>query len=223
MSTSPDISRIRVILWDLDGTLQDSYGLILSSFRHATQEVLGRVIPDAELMQKVGQPLDTQMWDFTDDPEVHAKLTQVYREHNHRVHDEALRQFPGMTEALAKLKAAGYVMGVVTSKRHALAWRGCEVIGVAAYMDFLIGSDDCSEHKPAPGPVLAGCKLAGFAPEQCMYVGDSPFDIAAGNGAGCVTVAALWGMFPRDVLAAERPDYLFETIGELVDLLISSR
>ena len=209
-------SHIRAILWDLDGTLQDSYGLILSSFRHATREVLGRVIPDAELMQKVGQPLDTQMWDFTDDPEVHAKLTQVYREHNHRVHDEALRQFPGMREALAKLKAAGYVMGVVTSKRHALAWRGCEVTGVAAYMDFLIGSDDCPEHKPAPGPVLAGCKLAGFAPEQCMYVGDSPFDIAAGNGAGCVTVAALWGMFDRADLEPEQPDWWCDSFADFV-------
>ncbi|MFR5091066.1 MAG: HAD hydrolase-like protein [Adlercreutzia equolifaciens] len=36
-------------------------------------------------------------------------------------------------------------------------------------------------------------------------VGDSPFDIQAGNAAGCATAAALWGMFPCEVLAAERP------------------
>ena len=214
-----DLSHIRCLLWDLDGTLQDSYGLILSSFRYATKRVLGRVIPDEELMAKVGQPLGTQMWDFTDDPEVHHQLTTIYRQHNHWVHDSALREFPGMREACAALKAAGYVMGVVTSKRHELAQRGLEVVGLASYFDFLVGSDDCAEHKPAPGPVLAGCERAGFAPEECMYVGDSPFDMASANAAGTVSVAALWGMFPRDVMEAEHPDYLCEDVSDLVALL----
>ena len=214
-----DLSHIRCILWDLDGTLQDSYGLILSSFRHATRTVLGRVIPDAELMQKVGQPLAVQMRDFTDDPYVQAELVRVYRDHNERVHDEALREFPGMREAVASLAAAGYTLGVVTSKRHELAWHGLEVCGLDGYMSLLVGSDDCPEHKPDPGPVRLGCKLAGYAPEECLYVGDSPFDMAAARGAGCVTAAALWGMFPRDVMEAAYPDYLCEDVADLVALL----
>lgn len=214
-----DLANIRAILWDLDGTLQDSYELILSSMRHATRTLLGREIPDGVLMQKVGQPLSVQMWDFTDDEALHDELVRVYRAHNEAVHDEALRQFPGMREALERLQAAGYKMGVVTSKRHELAQRGLDVVGLDAYMDFVVGPDDCPGHKPDPAPVVYGCKLAGFAPGQCMYVGDSPFDMAAGRDAGCTTVAALWGMFPRDVMEAERPDFLCETVDDLVALL----
>ena len=214
-----DLSHIRCILWDLDGTLQDSHELILSSFRHATRQVLGRDIPDNVLMQKVGQPLAVQMWDFTDDPEVQAELVRVYRDHNETAHDRELREFPGMREAVAAIAAAGYKQGVVTSKRHELAQRGLEVVGLDAYMDVLVGPDDCPGHKPDPAPVIYGCKLAGFAPEECLYVGDSPFDMAAGKGAGCTTVAALWGMFPRDVMEAQAPDYLCENVSELVGLL----
>lgn len=213
------MQNIRAILFDLDGTLQDSYALILASMRYATKAVLGRDIPDEVLMAKVGQPLETQMWDFTDNAETVAQICEVYREHNFRVHNDILRPFPGMTEALVRLQAAGYKMGVVTSKRHAQAQMGMDIVGVSPYMDFLVGADDCAEHKPAPGSVLYGCRLAGLTPEECMYVGDSPFDIMAGNAAGCVTVAALWGMFPRDVMEEQQPDYLFDTMAAFADMM----
>ena len=50
-------------------------------------------------------------------------------------------------------------------------------------------------------------------------MGDSPFDLQAGNGAGTTTVAATWGMFPADVLAAEHPDYALGSIAELPALV----
>ena len=57
-----DRVRYPVVLFDLDGTVIDSGGIILASMRHASREVLGRVIADAELMQAVGGPgLEAQM------------------------------------------------------------------------------------------------------------------------------------------------------------------
>ena len=53
------------VLFDNDGTLVDTYDLILESFHHAVRNVLGHDIADEKLMAKVGQPLATQMWDFT--------------------------------------------------------------------------------------------------------------------------------------------------------------
>ena len=212
-------SEIKGVLFDLDGTLIDTYGLILSSFRHATREVLGRDIPDDVLMQKVGQPLVTQMWDFAEDEETHDTLLRTYRAHNEAIHDSVVSAFPGVIDALRELHEAGYRMGVVTSKRHALAARATAILGIDDCIEFLIGSDDFPEHKPAPGPVLHGCELLGFPPSACMYVGDSPFDLQAGNAAGCQTVAALWGMFDRDVLAAQAPDHEIADISELPQLL----
>lgn len=209
----------RGVLFDLDGTLIDTYDLILQSFRYTVRTVLGRDVPDALLMAKVGQPLATQMWDFADSAAVHEELCRVYREYNAQIHDAAIREFPGTMEALAQLAAAGHPLGVVTSKRHACACQGLARFGMEPCFEFVIGSDDWPAHKPDPGPVSHGCDLLGLPPGECLYVGDSPFDLQAGNAAGCLTAAALWGMFPEGVLAAEHPDFLCASLADVPALL----
>lgn len=214
-------TELKGVLFDLDGTLADTYELILASFRYATQEVLGRTIPDSELMAKVGQPLVVQMWDFADDEETHDKLFDTYLAHNATVHDKLIRSFPGVRAMLDELRDGGLAMGVVTSKRHAAAERALESIGLGGYFPFIIGADDWPAHKPDPGSVLHGCDLLGIAPKECAYVGDSPFDMQAGNAAGCFSVAVMWGMFSRDELMAEHPCAVAEELGDLSKLLLA--
>ncbi len=212
---------VEAVLFDLDGTLLDTHDALLASFRHATREVLGPAadgLTEDQLMAKVGQPLDTQMWDFTDDQQTHDRLLEVYREHNNQVHDSLVKVFPGIPELLDALRAAGVPMGVVTSKRHDMALRGLNLFGLADCFDFVVGSDDFPEHKPSPGPVAYGCKLLGLAPKTVLYVGDSPFDMMAGNGAGCPTAAVTWGMFPEDVLRAETPTYVCSDPAQLAQI-----
>lgn len=211
---------IQGVLFDADGTLIDTYEIILTSMRYAINDVLGRSLSDAELMAGVGTPLYDQMLHFADGDKARSEeIVQIYRDHNGIVHDERIRSFPDTKAALDRLRAAGLPLGVVTSKRHAMAQRGLEMSGIADPFQFLIGHDDWPEHKPAPGPILRGCELLGVAPEHCLYVGDSPFDIQAGNAAGCVTAAALWGMFPRETLAAEHPTILCDSLTEVADAL----
>lgn len=206
------------VLFDNDGTLVDTRELLLQSFRYATRTVLGTELPDEVYLESVGTPLADQMNGFAQTPEQAAELLRVYREYNHQIHDQMIRPFPGMAEALEELSCAGVKMGVVTSKLHALAWHGLEVTGLAKYFDFLIGPDDCPEHKPAPGPVLEGCRRMNLPPAACVYVGDSAFDMQAGNAAGTTTVAVLWGMASRETLEAERPDIICAGTGEFAKL-----
>lgn len=215
-----ETSQVKAVLFDLDGTLLDTYELILDSMRYTIETELGLDCSDEQLMAKVGQPLAIQFTDFTDDPALIDELLRVYRAYNEKRHDAVVRAFEGIPEALAALKDAGCTLGVVTSKRHELAQRGLDITGLAPFMSFLVGPDDWPEFKPAPGGVLYGCRLAGCDPHECVYVGDSPFDIQAGNGAGCFTVAALWGMFPEETLREQQPDAVCAQPGELASLLI---
>ena len=75
------------ILFDLDGTLLDTYALILASFRHATSQVLGHELPEKTLMAKVGMPLVEEVKDFTDDARLQADLVSAFRSYNQRAHD----------------------------------------------------------------------------------------------------------------------------------------
>ena len=81
--------RFPVVLFDLDGTVVDSGGIILASMRHATRTVLGREIPDEALMAAVGGPgLEAQMREFGGDEHV-EELVRVYRAHNEPLHERA--------------------------------------------------------------------------------------------------------------------------------------
>lgn len=219
MADSTDIAghgELKGVLFDLDGTLIDTYGLILASFRHATMEVLGHTFPDEVLMAKVGIPLAEEMKDFSDDPAVQDELVRVYRAYNEAIHDERVTPFAGVREMLDAVHERGLLIGVVTSKRGPLARRGVAVCGLGEHVLFTIGSDECPQHKPDPAPILMGCERLGLAPSECAYVGDSPFDIQAGNAAGCRTVAATWGMFPEEALVAQCPDAVAATPSQVL-------
>lgn len=208
------------LLFDADGTLIDTHGIILESMRHTVCDRYGFRVSDDVLMRGVGTPLLDQMLHFSNGDEALAnEMVVAYRTHNDSIHDAGVRAFPGTYEALGRLSAMGHRMGVVTSKRHEMAERGLEISGILGFFEFIIGSDDWPEHKPHPGPVTHGCELLGLPPANCMYIGDSPYDIEAGNAAGCVTVAALWGMFSEDELARQHPDIECGALGALADLL----
>lgn len=213
---------LKAVLFDNDGTLADTHDLLLECFRFSTREVLGHALPDDALMEKVGQPLAVQVRDFSPDPAVQRRLREVYSEHNAKIHDEMIAGFPGMEDALSRLADAGLAMGVATSKMHAVAAHGLEVIGISGYFSCLVGADDCARHKPDPEPVLRGCELLGVEPAACAYVGDSPYDMQAGRAAGCVTAAVGWGMFSEGVLRAEGPTMFARTWAELADALVAA-
>ena len=214
------MNTLKGLLFDADGTLIDTHDIILASMRHTLNDLHGYNYTDEELMRGVGTPLLDQMLSLANCDEAEAEaIVADYRKHNGSIHDAGIKAFPGTKDALARLKNAGYKMGVVTSKRHEMAKRGLRLTGILDFFEFVIGSDDWPEHKPKPGPILHGCDLLGIVPTDAAYIGDSPYDIQAGNAAGCTTYAALWGMFSPESLEAEHPDFCCDSITQLADLL----
>lgn len=214
---------VKAVLFDFDGTVVDTYDLILSCLRFAVRDLLGVDYADEVLMRKVGQPLAVQMEDFAPDARTRDELCRVYRERNALVHDERIALFPGVEETLRELREAGMRLGIVTSKRHDATMRGLGVFGLQGMFDVVVGADDCEAHKPSPVPVVRAARLLGLDSSECAYVGDSPYDLQAGRGAGCFTVAALWGMFPEATLRSEGPDALARTFAELPGVMPAAR
>ena len=206
------------VLFDLDGTLLDTLELISRSFHHAMIEVLGHDEAMDKFCAMLGQPLREQMGEYArSDAELEALLA-TYRAHNALIEREAIKIFAGIPEMLAELQERGWRLGVVTSKMHGTATSNLEVFGLMRYFECLVGADDCPAHKPDPAPVSLGCALLGLEPGACLYVGDSPFDMQAGNAAGCKTVAVHWGQFPIARLRAEHPAYEAATPADIVQI-----
>jgi HAD superfamily hydrolase (TIGR01509 family) len=179
------------IIFDVDGTLIDTYHLYMESYRRALAPVLGYAPPDQELL--AGRPGSERgilrSWVGEDRlDECHADLCRHYEE----LHGSLAEGFyEGVREMLAALRSAGIPLGVVTSKgRH--AW---EV--TAGHLDLgefavVVTEDEVKEPKPHPEGLLAAAAALGLAPADVAYVGDSTGDLKAGRAAGMAVGAALW-------------------------------
>ena len=213
------LEGVRAVLFDLDGTLLDTIELILTSFRHATKEVLGSALPDEVLTRNIGIPLRVQMREFSDDPGEADEMLRIYREHNGEIHDAMVAAFPGVRVMLDGVAGLGLPMGVVTSKSRPLALRGLEITGLAAYFDALVTSDDTEIHKPDPYPLNVAADALGVQLRYCVYVGDSPHDVRAAVDGGAVAVAATWGVADDPELLTEGPDIVLDSVAQILPLL----
>ena len=208
-------------LFDFDGTLVDTTEMIYQSMRHATTSVLGRDdFTREQLLANVGQPLPRQMQLM--DAEKAELLLEAYRAHHEENHDALIAEFPGIAEALQRLRAAGVKVAVVTSKRRSSVEMALKALpSLDLVVDRFVTLEDTTEHKPHPEPLLKGLELVGNVPkDQAVYVGDSPFDVQAAKAAGLRSVAVSWGAFSEDTLRQADPDYLVPDIDAVVDVLL---
>jgi pyrophosphatase PpaX len=209
----------RGVFFDLDGTLADTVELILRSYRHTMRTHLGEAPPDERWLATSGTPLREQLSAFARDESEAEAMLETYTTFQRAVHDEMVRPFPGAATVLAELRGRGTRLAVVTSKRSLVARRTLEVCGLHEAVDLVVAADDVTRAKPDPEPVLRALdalELSGHR-ERVLFVGDSPFDLQSGRAAGTLTAGVSWGAFERAALEAERPDYLLEALGEVLE------
>ncbi len=211
-------TRPFAVLFDLDGTLIDSIGLLLACVRHAFE---GRTPAptDDEWIATLGTPLRAQLSAYIDNDEEIEAVTDRYRTFQRAQHDSLTLSYPGVQETLRELERRGNPMGVVTSKSNEMMDRGLQWLGVLEMMGTRIGVNSCELHKPDPFPVRLALQELEYEPHEALFVGDSPHDINAGNAAGVISVAALWGPFTREQLEPHNPAEFLESITDLPSLL----
>lgn len=203
------------VLFDLDGTLVDSIGLLVASMEHA---FVGRQRrPDvAEWVRLIGTPLDDMLGRWAESPDDVEVLRARYREHQVARHDAMTTPYPGAADTVRALHAAGHPLGVVTSKLEAGARRSLRFIGVEECFSVVVGIDQTTRHKPDPAPVHYALKQLGAAAARAVFIGDSTHDMRAGRAAGVRTAAATWGPYSRQELEPTTPDFW---LAEMPDVL----
>ncbi|HEX6923956.1 MAG TPA: HAD family hydrolase [Longimicrobiaceae bacterium] len=205
------------LLFDLDGTLVNTYRLYLEAYRRAVAPVLGR------------EPTLEEIAARTPSAERRFLMEWVGEEHADRCHDDLCRHYAellgalgrgpyeGVREMLTALTSAGYPLGIVTGKGRRI-WELTEPWVGGHHFEVVITEDDVAHPKPHPeGLILAAERLA-IPPAKVAYIGDSLSDLAAGREAGMAVGAALWPKTDAEdresfLAAVPRyaPDWLFES------------
>lgn len=215
MTTTP---RWPTVLFDLDGTLADTIPLIVASYQHAFRTVTGEEVDEGRARAWIGRPLLDAL--LEESPEHGHELDRVYREWNLANTARLIRRYDGVPGMLRRLRGAGVVTGVVTSKRHETARLALEAVGADALVDVVAALEDTDRHKPEPQPLLHGAAVLGADPRACVYVGDAVVDVVAARAAGMEAVAVTWGAGEADALAAAGPVATVDSVPELLDVLL---
>jgi HAD superfamily hydrolase (TIGR01549 family) len=124
----------------------------------------------------------------------------------------------GAAELLREIAAAGTKIGLVTSTARpylTIKLAPLRRAGVKNLLEVIITTDDVTEKKPAPGPLIACAVKLGVSPHRSAYIGDTRVDIRAGKAAGMQAIGVLTGFDDYEDLMNENPDAVIGSIAEL--------
>jgi HAD superfamily hydrolase (TIGR01509 family) len=210
------------ILFDVDGTLIDSFRLYVEAYGRALQPYLGYAPDISEIAARHPSSERRFLTDWIGEEraeECHAAMCRWYAD-LHATHCEGL--YDGVREMLAGLRSAGIPLGVVTGKGRR-AWDVTSRELDFGHFEVVVTEDDVEHPKPDPGGLLRAANALGLPPGEIAYVGDSAADMEAGRLAGMRVGAALW---PKEEPEDRRhflerirrfdPDWLLERPSELV-------
>ena len=212
--------RYANVLFDLDGTLIDSIGLIVDSFHHTTDTFGLPRQRDEVWLAGIGTLLRSALAPWARDEAMLDALVATYRAYNIEHHDARVRAYPGAREAVLELLAAGVRLAVVTSKNRQGTERGLRAAGLSGVFEVLVSSDDVTHHKPHREPVDRAVSLLAADRAATLFVGDSVHDMHAGRAAEVRTGAALWGPFPRADLERGEPTHWLASPRDVVALAL---
>lgn len=211
---------IKGIIFDFDGTLANTIDLIVAAFEHSCQKVLGQKPTREDIINTIGLPLADAFVVLTHEPDKVTELRAAYGWFNNEHHDAMIKPIPGVEALLINLKKRGFKIAVVTSKKPPMLQRGLDCLGLSQYIDAQVTVLDTEFGKPHPAPVLLGCQRLGLAPQECICVGDSPYDMQSGRAAGTITAAVKYTAFALDkVLLEGIPDFVIDEPEALLDLI----
>ncbi|UEJ83770.1 HAD-IA family hydrolase [Brachybacterium halotolerans subsp. kimchii] len=216
---SPALLR-PVVLFDLDGTLVDTVGLIVDSYAHVFERFGITGIEEAEVRSWIGLALEETFEAL--DPVRAPAMAEAYRAFNVGHHDERIAPYPGADAHVGTLLDAGADVGVVTSKGSELARRGLTATSMPA-LDVVIGKEHTLAHKPDPAPLRHALEVLGARAEDAVYVGDAATDLQAAHAAGMAAVGVTWGAGTRPALEAQDPLAVVDSFAELTGLLAPER
>ncbi len=212
-------SRIKAIIFDLDGTLLDTDRLIWAGYQH----VFSKYRPDytltaQDLLEVLGPPLkDIFPKYFQED--VH-QLIADYRDFCNSVDArDYVSLCPGVLETLTYLKANGYKLGIVTTKFVAGAQASLRDFHLEDHFDVIVGLDSVTQHKPHPEGVITALKRLNVQAEEALFIGDNVSDIQAGKGANVTSIAIGWSKKGVAHLQKAKPYTILHDMYTLIDVI----
>ncbi len=209
------VNDTRAVIFDFDMTLADSSHAIHKCTNLVAAKFGLPTISRERVLEGIGLPVE-ESWrlywgDYKDE------WLAYYRENFRGLEQSEIRLFTNVLSALSKLRAAGVKTGVASNRRFAR--KVVEGVGLAPYMDAVVGLEDITKAKPDPEALFTAMGRLGAGAENSFYVGDTDIDMKTSVAASVRGIGSTTGYFGKEKLAGAGAWRVVADIAEVPPLL----
>lgn len=211
----------KLVIFDLDGTLLNTLTDLTNSVNHTLKYFNQTPLSEKEIRYYLGfgprHLLDKALKMEMSDYEYHD-IYEIYNNY-YRIHkNDYTRPYEGIVEVLVKLKESGYLLSVCSNKQDdATKSLVKDIFGDV--FDFVIGSSDLYQKKPAPDMVYKTLEVLNVKKEDAIYIGDTEVDLKTASQSGLRSIAVLYGFRDKEDLRDFSPLAFVDEPRELVEVV----
>ena len=213
--------RYRAVLFDLDGTLVDSYAALTEAVNHTARAHGLRELTGARIRELVGDGIERLLQRAFERTDIPRSLVETFETRYDEVccgESKVLEDVEITLEALSEL---GIEMAVCTNKPTFFSRKILEFLGLSRHLRAIVGPDLAGARKPDAKHLLYTLQSVRCPASAALFVGDMPVDVRAARNSGIDVAVVATGSASREVLTAAGPDHYLERFSDLLGVVRS--
>lgn len=211
--------RYRAVLFDLDGTLVDSYAALAEAVNHARRTHGLGELSSARIREFVGDGIERLLqraFERTDVPRTVLAAFEARYDEVCCAESKVLADVESTLQTLSDLRVA---MAVCTNKPTVFSKKILDFLGLSRHLRAVVGPDLAGARKPEAGHLLYTLDIVGCARDEALFVGDMPVDVRAARNSGIDVAVVTTGSSGREQLVLAEPDHFLERFADLLKIV----
>lgn len=202
-----DKNRKKVVIFDCDGTIVDTFILIEQVVIKTFEEILPEYnMTKEEAHTFFGPFLNDSFARYFDKQEDIDHAVEVYRRLCEELLPEYITTYDGIKEMLVSLKEKGYILTMVSNKISKVIYDGFNVCNINDYFEFVVGAEKLKKAKPDPDGIYQVMKH--YDVENTVLIGDTFIDMETAKNANIHFIGVTWCQVTKSQFKAKGAKYV---------------
>ncbi|XID74789.1 phosphoglycolate phosphatase [Alkanindiges sp. WGS2144] len=216
------LSSLRAVFFDLDGTLVDSAIDIYYAINAALADLGRLAVTEAQVRCWVGRGAPQLAYcvlkhqDVEVDPNEQHRLLEAFLSHYQKHVCVDSKLYPGVQEFIATCQQRDLYLACITNKPYQPACDLLHALNLLSPFQLVLGGDSLTHKKPHPMSLLHALHYFELEPHQALMIGDSRNDVEAAHAAGMRCFALTYGYNHGEPIANSNPDLILDSLLQLL-------